>query len=193
MANVTVNGTAYNDLQKVLLNKTGEDAYAAFSEGGGSSAGAGVVVTELPGPDANMDWVLWLNTQNVKLVKGINLIELVEAVIYSASQYTSVQGVLTRIYFTWDGEVVTNQGSNLSTDNNRSHLRAFKTVQSNYAIQGSTSALVTGNTSAVSVAADGTLTLTTSATEATTGNYNNPFIPAGANYRLVQIANDVVC
>lgn len=192
MTNVTVNGTAYKDVQKVLLKKTDEDGYAEFSEGNGSGGG-GVVVTELTAPDANMDMAMWLNTQNIKLVKGINMIELVEAVCYSTTAYTPAQGELTSIYLAWDGETISNQGISVNTGNAKSHLRGYKQIQSNYATYGATNDLLTGHTTAVSVAEDGTLTLTTSATEVTTGNYNNPYILAGANYRLVQIANDVVC
>ena len=160
-------------------------AIAGIESGGGGVKVTEYVVTE------NADRSLWLNEQKIKLVKGVNL--LVSSKIgYQSSNPVTVQGAMLIALILWDGIAFTATNA-VSTAAAKSHIRGFQIPQSNYAMYGSVTALIAGSTSAVSVAEDGTLTCTTSATGVTTGNYNNSFIEGGYTYRLLQAESEVVC
>lgn len=161
------------------------DAIAGIESGGGGVKVTEYVVTE------NADRSLWLNEQKIKLVKGVNLL-LSSKFEHQAKHPASVQGAVTCIVILWDGVAFTTTAA-IHTANAESHIRGFQIPQSNYSVFGSVSALVAGYTSSVSVAEDGTLTCTTSATGVTTGNYNNSFIEGGYTYRLLQAESEVVC
>ena len=163
-------------------------ARAIVSIAASGSSGSGVSVTTYT-IEENADRSLWLNAQGIKLVKGINLL-ISEKWLYSSSNVALNQGAINFIGLLWDGVA---ESASTSTDNPKKHLRGFSTSASGYTLVASAIGLVKGNTSAVSVATDGTLTCTTSLTEVTTGNYNNSYFEGGVKYYLIQIPSDTIC
>lgn len=162
-------------------------AIAGISSGGG---GSDVTITEYVVTE-NADRSLWLNEQGIKLVKGINLL-VSGKFAYNAVNPTYVQGAVTLILFLWDG-VAGRSDTAANTTANKSHIRGFQIPQGTYALFGTISAVIVGNTSAIIVAEDGLITCTTSATGVTTGNYNNSFIEGGYTYYLLQAPSEEVC
>lgn len=156
---------------------------AGFGSGGGAKI-TEYVVTE------DADRSLWLNSLGIKLVKGVNLI-LLDGFSYGKSIVNNRQGLTTFMCLFWDGVAAPDAIGEIGGGNN--HFRGFYMVSNGYTYASNSNKLVAGNTSKLSVAVDGTLTLTTSATGVTTGNYNNSFIGAGNTYYLLQIENEVIC
>ena len=161
-------------------------AIAGISSGGGG--GSGVTITEYV-VTKNADRSLWLNEQGIKLVKGVNLL-ISGKMFYNTTTATWAQGAVTAILMLWDGVAV---DKSTSTVDNKSHIRGFQIPQGAYAMVGTVTHLIVGNTTAVAVAEDGLLTYTTSATGVTTENYNNSFIEGGYTYYLVQVPSEEVC
>lgn len=163
-------------------------AIAGLETGGGASDGVKVteyVVTE------NADRSLWLNEQQIKLVKGVNLL-VSSNLDYKGANQTLVQGAVTLMLILWDGMAASvTAGTNSQTT--ASHVRGFQIPCSAYTALASITPLAAGNTSAAAVNEDGLLTCTTTATGVTTGNYNNSFIEGGYTYRLLQAESEVVC
>ena len=151
------------------------------------SSGGGVAVTQFT-IEENADRSLWFNAQGIKLVRGINLL-ISEKWLYNASKALN-QGAVNFVALLWDG--VAESGVN-STEKPSHHLRGMSTSESAYTMIASAIGLVKGSTSAVSVAEDGTLSFETSATDVTTGNYNNSSFEGGCTYYLIQIPSDTVC
>ena len=112
-------------------------------------------------------------------------------IFYNTSNTECVQGASTLIIILWDS-IAGTVTEEVNTSANKSHVRGFQVLQSPYTMFASITVIVTGNTSAVSVAEDGTLTCITSATGVTTGNYNNSFIEEGYTYYLVQIPSEKI-
>ena len=163
-------------------------ALAGVTTGGGG--GSGVTVTEYIVTE-NADRSLWINEQGIRLVKGVNLL-VSGKMFYNTVNAKTSQGAVTAILMLWDGVAcVANASAN--SGSNKSHIRGFHIPQSSYSMFGSVVVLVVGNTTAVAVAEDGLLTCTTSATEVTTGNYNNSYIEGGYTYYLVQAPSEEVC
>lgn len=160
---------------------------AGISSGGG---GSGVTVTEYIVTE-NADRSLWLNEQGIKLVKGVNLL-VSSKMFYNTTNATWSQGAVSAILMLWDG-VAGAATTSISSLANKSHIRGFQLPQGTYAMVGSVTHLTVGNTTAVTVAEDGLLTCTTSATGVTTGNYNNSYIEGGYTYYLVQVPSEEVC
>lgn len=163
-------------------------AINAITTGGGE--GGGVKITEYIVTE-NADRSLWLNEQGIKLVKGVNLL-VSSKFFYNTSNAPYAQGAVTVILLLWDGVAGTANVQN-NTYNNKSHIRGCQLPQGVYAIFGTVTHLNVGNTTAINIAEDGSLTCTTSATGATTGNYNNSFIEGGYTYYLVQVPSEEVC
>lgn len=156
-----------------------------------AAGGGGVKVTEyIVTEDA--DRSLWFNAQQIKLVKGVNLL-VSDLLDYSAtSGATLVQGAVTVMLMIWDG-VACETGSSPNTNGKKSHIRGFVVPSSQWSAFASVVNIVIGNTTKITVAADGALSFTTSATGVTTGNYNNSFIQGGYTYRLFQAESEVLC
>lgn len=161
-------------------------AIVNVASGGGSLP----VATEEYEVTENADRSLWLNAQGINLVKGVNIL-LNEKFLYHAEGVTLNQGADTLIAILWDGTACKTSTA-LASNNTKSHLRALVVVASQYSSFGNLHSFESGNTTAAEVAEDGTLSLTTSATGVTTGNYNNDYIEAG-KYYLMQCPSDVVC
>lgn len=168
------------------------DGFAAVVSGiaTGGGVGSGVTVTEYIVTE-NADRSLWLNEQGIKLVKGVNLL-VSSKMFYNTTNAKTEQGAITCILLLWDG-VAGIADVSTNTFNNKSHIRGYQLPQGSYTMFGSVTHLIVGNTTAVSVADDGLLTCTTSATGVTTGNYNNSFIEGGYTYYLVQAPSEEVC
>ncbi|MDY5613656.1 hypothetical protein [Dysosmobacter sp.] len=166
------------------------DDMAAAITGISAGGGGDVTVTEyIVTEDA--DRSLWLNEQGIKLVKGVNLL-VSSKMFYNPKTETTIAGAVTLLLLLWDGMAYESTvGSN--TANNKSHIRGFQVPQSLYALFASITSLNTGNTTKTTVAEDGLLTCTTSATGVTTGNYNNSFIESGYTYYLMQVPSEEVC
>ncbi|MBR6518522.1 MAG: hypothetical protein IKT63_02480 [Oscillospiraceae bacterium] len=156
---------------------------AGFGQGGGGMKLTEYNVTE------NDDRSLWLNKQQIKLVKGINIL-LTSKFDYASGTTKYVQGALALMIMLWDGVAVAS-GTDASVA--KSHLRGICFVQNSYKLFAGTSGIAAGNTTEYSIAEDGTISFVTSATGVTTGNYTNNFIEGGYTYRLVQIESDTVC
>ena len=166
------------------------DDMAAAIAGIPSGGGSGVTVTEYIVTE-NADRSLWLNEQGIKLVKGVNLL-VSGKMFYNTTTATWAQGAVSAILLLWDG-VAGRADASTNTMTNKSHIRGFQLPQGTYAMAGTVTHLIVGNTSAVAVAEDGLLTCTTSATGVTTNNYNNSFIEGGYTYYLVQVPSEEVC
>lgn len=166
------------------------DDIAAAISGIPSGGGSGVTVTEYIVTE-NADRSLWLNEQGIKLVKGVNLL-VSSKMFYNTTTATWAQGAVTAILLLWDG-VAGRADASTNTMNNKSHVRGSQIPQGAYAMMSTTTSLNAGNTTAVTVAEDGLLTCTTSATGVTTGNYNNSYIEGGYTYYLVQAPSEEVC
>lgn len=166
------------------------DDIAAAISGIPSGGGSGVTVTEYIVTE-NADRSLWLNEQGIKLVKGVNLL-VSSKMFYNTTTATWAQGAVTAILLLWDG-VAGRADASTNTMNNKSHVRGSQIPQGAYAMMSTTTSLNVGNTTAVTVAEDGLLTCTTSATGVTTGNYNNSYIEGGYTYYLVQAPSEEVC
>lgn len=162
-------------------------AIAGIPSGGG---GSGVTITEYVVTE-NADRSLWLNEQGIKLVKGVNLL-ISGKMFYNTTTVTWAQGAVTAILLLWDG-VAGVADTSVNTVNNKSHIRGFQIPQGADAIIGTVTHLTIGNTTVLTVAEDGLLTCTTSATGVTTGNFNNSFIEGGYTYYLVQVPSEEVC
>lgn len=197
MAIVITDSANYTAIAEAIRSKTGStDTYtpaqmaAAISgivSGGGDG---GVTVTEYIVTE-NADRSLWLNEQGIKLVKGVNLL-VSSKLFYNTVTATWAQGALSALLILWDG-VAGNANASQNTGNNKSHIRGFQIPQGAYAMVGTVIVINAGNTTAITVAEDGLLTCTTSATGVTTGNYNNSFLEGGYTYYLVQCPSEVVC
>lgn len=197
MAIVTTDSANYTAIANAIRNKTGgADTYtpaqmaaaiAGIVSGGGDS---GVTVTEYIVTE-NADRSLWLNGQGIKLVKGVNLL-VSSKMFYNTTTATWAQGAVMAILMLWDG-VAGAANASANTMNNKSHIRGFQIPQGAYAMCGTITTLIAGNTTIINVAEDGLLTCTTSATGVTTGNYNNSYIEGGYTYYLVQAPSEVVC
>lgn len=159
---------------------------AGFGQGGGS----GVKVTEYIVTE-DTDRSLWLNEQQIKLVKGVNLL-VAPWLEHSTDAFTLVQGQLSLVLILWDG-VAASTSSNPNTNSNKSHIRGLQVPCSQWTGFASITTLVAGNTTKLTAAEDGLLTCTTSATGVTTGNYSNSYLPGGFTYRLLQAESEVVC
>lgn len=162
-------------------------AINAITTGGGEG---GVKITEYIVTE-NADRSLWLNEQGIKLMKGLNLL-VSSKIFYNTVNAKYAQGAVTAILLMWDGVAGTTNEQN-NTYSNKSHLRGCQLPQGTYAIFGTVGNLAIGNTTAINIAEDGSLTCTTSATGVTTGNYNNSFIEGGYTYYLVQVPSEEVC
>ena len=166
------------------------DMTAALAEVTTGGGGSGVTVTEFIVTE-NADRSLWLNEQGIKLVKGVNLL-VSSKIFYNTVNATWEQGAVSAILLLWDG-VAGVATQSIPTYNNKSHIRGFQIPQGSYSMFGTVTHLTVGNTTAFTVAEDGLLTCTTSATGVTTGNYNNSFIEGGYTYYLVQAPSEEVC
>lgn len=185
--------TALADQVRRLSGETallGISAMAAALTGVISGGSSGAAVTEYIVTE-NADRSLWLNEQGIKLLKGVNLL-VSGKMFYNTTTATWAQGAVTAILMLWDG-VAGAANTSIHTMNNKSHIRGFQLPQGAYAMCGTVTHLVVGNTTAVAVAEDGLLTCTTSATGVTTGNYNNSFIEGGYTYYLMQAPSEEVC
>lgn len=177
-ANATTGDTA------VDLTSAVNALIAGFGQGGGGD----VKITEYVVTE-NADRSLWLNEQQIKLVKGLNML-FTSKLGYASSGTKYVQGALTVMFMFWDGVSVTDD-----TDASvaKSHLRGIVFVQNNYKLFAGTGGIAAGNTTAYSIAEDGTISFTTSATDVTTGNYTNNFIEGGYTHLLLQVESEVAC
>ena len=164
--------------------------FKAAVDGIQSGGGSGVTVTEYLVTE-NADRSLWLNEQGIKIVKGINVL-VSSKMFYNSVNEKWNQGAVSAILLLWDG-VAGRADAATPTAFNKSHIRGFQIPQGAYAMFGTVTHLIVGNTSAVAVAEDGLLTCTTSATGVTTNNYNNSFIEGGYTYYLVQVPSEEVC
>ena len=162
-------------------------AIAGIPSGGG---GSGVTITEYVVTE-NADRSLWLNEQGIKLVKGVNLL-VSGKMFYNTTTATWAQGAVTSMLMLWDG-VAGEANASIGSGNNKSHIRGYHIPQGAYAMFGTTVQLNSGNTTKLTVAENGLLTCTTSATGVTTNNYNNSFIEGGYTYYLVQAPSEEVC
>lgn len=156
--------------------------------GFGTGGGGGAKVTEYVVTE-NADRGLWLNEQNFKLVKGLNLL-ISSKFDYTEASVTYVQGAMSMLFILWDGVAGTFAGGTMHSNK---HLRGVQFPQNNYSIIASYTSIIAGSLSKITVAEDGLMTCTTSATGVTTGNYNNSFIEGGYTYRLLQVESEVVC
>lgn len=172
----TVTGNADTDLTAAV-----NALIAGFGQGGGGE----VKVTEYAVTE-NADRSLWLNDQQIRLVKGVNLLVSSKFNVTTAN-VPLAQGAITLIWMIWDGVADNCTTANGATFSQKRHLVAMCHCQSTYGFNGGSPMLVAGYTTAVDVADDGLITCTTSATGVTTGNYNNSYIEGGYTYRLVQI------
>ena len=179
--------------------KTGNSELLAWPDGftesinrieTGGGGGSGVTVTEYIVTE-NADRSLWLNEQGIKLVKGVNLL-VSSTMFYNTTTATWAQGAVTAILMLWDGVAGKADGTT-NTVNNKSHIRGFQLPQGVYAMVGTVTHLIVGNTKEITVAEDGRLTCPTSAAGVTTGNYNNSFMEGGHTYYLVQAPSEEVC
>lgn len=185
--------TALADQVRRLSGETaalGISAMTAALDGVTSGGGSGVMVTEFVVTE-NADRSLWLNEQGIKLVNGVNLL-VSGKMFYNTTNATWVQGAVTAILLLWDG-VAGRADTTTTTMTNKSHIRGFQLPQGAYAMAGTVTQLIVGKTSAVTVANDGLLTCTTSATGVTTDNYNNSFVEGGYTYYLMQAPSEEVC
>lgn len=178
-ANATTGDTA------VDMSSAVNALIAGFGQGGG---GSNVKITEYVVTE-NADRSLWLNEQQIKLVKGLNLL-FTSKLGYASSGTKYVQGALTVMFMFWDGVSVTD-GTDASVA--KSHLRGIVFVQNNYKLFAGTGGIAAGNTTSYSIAEDGTISFTTSATDVTTGNYTNNFIEGGYTHLLLQVESEVAC
>ncbi len=177
----TVNSTTGGD--DTDLTAAVNALIAGFGQGGGGVKVTEYVVTE------NADRGLWLNEQNIKLVKGLNLL-ISSKFDYTEASVTYVQGAMSMLFLLWDGVAGTFTTSTIGANR---HLRGLQLPQNNYAVIASYTSVIAGSLSKITVAEDGSMTCTTSATGVTTGNYNNSFIEGGYTYRLLQVESEVVC
>ena len=159
---------------------------AGFGQGGGS----GVKMTEYVITE-DADRSLWLNEQNIKLVKGVNLL-VSSKVGYADANWTNAQGAICFVLILWDGVAFTTTTA-VHTNSPKSHIRGWAATQSAYVFLGAITSLVAGNTTSVTVTEDGSMTCTTSATEVTTGNHNNSYFKGGYTYLLLQVESEFVC
>ena len=156
-------------------------AIAGLEAGGGGVKVTEYVVTE------DADRSLWLNEQQIKLVKGINIIAT--GWIDGQNPVNNRSGLTTLIGIFWGGVA----GSSTFTTGSGQVVRAWDACTNGYNLASSWNQLCVGSTSKITVDEEGLLTLTTSATEVTIGNYNNSFIGAGNTYYLLQAESEVVC
>lgn len=156
-------------------------AIAGIEAGGGGAKVTEYVVTE------DADRSLWLNSLGIKLVRGVNIIAT--GWLDNKAPVNNRSGLTTLIVIIWGG-VAGSVG--MSTTYNIP-IRTFYACTNGYNLASSWNHLAVGNTSKINVAEDGALTLTTSATGVTIGNYNNSFIGAGNTYYLLQAESEVVC
>lgn len=163
---------------------------AGFGTGEGDG---GVKVTEyILTEDA--DRSLWINEQGIKLVKGLNYLMI--GAITGATSETVVNnrsGLTVSILMLWDGVAITNSPQNSVAL--ESHLRGWYAASNGYntVLGAGHGSLISGLTKQVTVAEDGLITFTTTATGVTTGNYANSFIGAGNTYYLFQAESEVLC
>lgn len=196
MANVFVDDAYLTAIANAIRGKTGSaDTYAPAQmaeaiDGIVSGDDSGVTVTEYIVTE-NADRSLWLNEQGIKLAKGINFL-VSSKLFYNTTNVTLAQGAMTALLLLWDG-VAGTATSAINTGASQSHIRGFLVPQSQYAMFASITLLVAGNTTQITVAEDGLLTCTTSATGVTTGNYNNSFLEGGYTYYLLQCPSELVC
>lgn len=166
---------------------TAVDALIAGFGTGGDGGGGAAKVTEYVITE-NADRSLWWNEQQIKLVKGLNILTTSKLDYASAATYKG--GAVTFILMLWDGVPIANANNATAVN---CHLRGAGVAQSDWNFFAGFSHIVSGNTTRYTIAEDGTLTFTTSATGVTTGNYNNSFIEGGYTYRLLQVESEVVC